>query len=272
MTGLDPVIQSSFVARKLDCRVEPGNEERGIGSDQRLGCRVVEAWRSRIPGTGRAGALLLGLVLLLAGLAPARAQDWVLNATASRLHMQTIKANSVIETHRFTGLDGTVTKDGSASVKIDLVSVATGIDVRDVRMRFLLFEAYKFPLAEITAKLDMAQAAGAVDQHGRITYPLKFTLAMHGVTQEIETPVTVKRISDQSVSVASAQPIVVTAESFGLTARRRQAVGGGRRHHDRARRLDSPSTSCSRPATRCPSCEAARGSRAAQSGRSGDQR
>jgi hypothetical protein len=36
--------------------------------------------------------------------------------------------------------------------------VASGVDVRDVRMRFLLFETYKFPIAEVTAKLDMKSA------------------------------------------------------------------------------------------------------------------
>lgn len=157
------------------------------------------------------------LTFVLAGLGSAQAQDWLLNAGASHFYMQTAKAGTVIEIHQFTGLDGKVTKSGDASVKIDLTSISSGVDVRDVRMRFLLFETYKFPNAEITAKLDMSKLQDLLTTT-RIAYPLKFTLAMHGVTKDIEAPVTVTRISDKSISVATAKPIVITAESLGLAA------------------------------------------------------
>jgi outer membrane protein OmpA-like peptidoglycan-associated protein len=163
-----------------------------------------------------AGALI-ALALCAAGSDAAQAQEWLLNAAASRFYMQTAKAQKIIETHQFTGLDGKIGKDGDANVKIDLTSIASGIDVRDVRMRFLLFETYKFPHAEITAKLDMAKLQ-ELKTTIRISYPLKFTLNLHGTTNDIETPVFVTRLDDKSVSVSTAKPIIVTAESFGLTA------------------------------------------------------
>jgi OOP family OmpA-OmpF porin len=172
--------------------------------------------------------LFAAAALLLALCAPAPAQDWVLDNTASRLHMQTIKANAVIETHRFTALAGRVDADGNARVEIDLVSVATGIDVRDVRMRFLLFEAYKFPLAEVKAKVDMKQLQ-ALPPTGRLALPLKFTLGLHGISKDMEAQVTVQRMGERQVSVATAQPIIVTAEPFGLTAgvaKLSETVGG----------------------------------------------
>ena len=161
--------------------------------------------------------MLLAAAAFAIATGSARAQDWLLNASASRFYMQTAKANAVIETHQFTGLDGGVTKDGDAIVKIDLISVKSGIDVRDVRMRFLLFQTFKFPEAEVTAKLDMSKLQQLVSTI-RITYPLKFKLNLHGVSREIEAPVTVTRISDKSVSVSSAQPIIITAESHDLAA------------------------------------------------------
>jgi outer membrane protein OmpA-like peptidoglycan-associated protein len=169
------------------------------------------------------------LIAVTAGcLGSAHAQEWLLNAGASRFQMQTVKANSIFEVHQFTGLDGSITDSGDATVKIDLTSVASGVDVRDVRMRFLLFETYKFPTADVTAKLDMASLQ-ALRTTTRITYPLKFKLALHGLSQEIETPVTVTRLSDKSVSVATAKPIVITADSFGFgpgIAKLSEAVGG----------------------------------------------
>jgi OmpA-OmpF porin, OOP family len=156
------------------------------------------------------------LAFVFAGFNTARAQEWLLNSSASHFYMQTAKAAAIMETHQFTGLEGRVSKDGDASVKIDLTSVASGVDVRDVRMRFLLFETYKFPNAEITAKVDMSKLQELMT--ARVMYPMKFTLTMHGVTKEIEAPVYVTRISDKSVSIATAKPIIITAESFGLVA------------------------------------------------------
>ena len=171
---------------------------------------------------------LLVLIFGLCGATPAAAQQWLLNADASHFHMQTAKANSIIETHRFTGLDGSVSPSGDATIKIDLTSVASGIDVRDVRMRFLLFETYKFPSAEVTAKLDMSKL-NQLTSTTRISYPLKFVLNLHGVKREIDAPVTVTRVSDKTVSVATAAPIILTADAFGLAAgvsKLSEAVGG----------------------------------------------
>jgi OOP family OmpA-OmpF porin len=171
---------------------------------------------------------ILALAVTAGCFGGARAQEWLLNSGASHFYMQTVKANSIFEVHQFTGLDGSISPGGDATVKIDLTSVASGVDVRDVRMRFLLFETYKFPTAEVTAKLYMAPLQALLTTT-RITYPLKFKLALHGLSQEIETPVTVTRVSDKSISVASAKPIVITADTFGLgpgLAKLSEAVGG----------------------------------------------
>jgi outer membrane protein OmpA-like peptidoglycan-associated protein len=52
---------------------------------------------------------------------------------------------------------------------------------------------------------------------------------LHGVTKEIHTPVMVTRVSDNAVSVASAKPIILSAESFGLLgglAKLSEAING----------------------------------------------
>jgi outer membrane protein OmpA-like peptidoglycan-associated protein len=152
-----------------------------------------------------------------AGLGSAQAQEWLLNSGASHFYMQTAKAESVVEIHQFTGLEGRISRDGDARVNIDLTSVSSGVDVRDVRMRFLLFETYKFPNAEVTARLDMSKLQEVLTTT-RILYPLRFTLSLHGMTRDIETLVYVTRLSDKSVSVSTAKPIVITADSFGLLA------------------------------------------------------
>ncbi len=171
-------------------------------------------WRMRIAAMG----LCVAAAGVFAGLSGAQAQQqWVLNGSASHFYMQTSKAESITEIHQFSGLTGTIDGAGNADVKIDLTSVSSGVDVRDVRMRFLLFETYKFPTAEVTAKVDMSKLQDLTSQI-RDTYPLHFTVAMHGMSKDFDAQVYVTRLSDKSVSVATAKPIVVKADDFGLTA------------------------------------------------------
>jgi OOP family OmpA-OmpF porin len=176
------------------------------------------SYKERTPAAPKFVVLALALLAALAsGARAAEDPAWLLDAAASRFYMQTAKANAIIETHRFTGLDGAIDKDGKANVRIDLMSVASGIDVRDVRMRFLLFETYKFPYAEVTAKLDMRRLQELLAST-RIAYDLKFTLSLHGVSRDIETPVNVTRLSDKTVSVTSITPVILNATDFDLTA------------------------------------------------------
>lgn len=167
----------------------------------------------------------MALAVVAAALAGANAQgygnasgpEWRLDSGASHFYMQTAKANSIVEIHQFTGLQGSVSPNGDAKVTIDLTSVSSGIDVRDVRMRFLLFETYKYPNAEVTARLDMNRLRQVLTTT-RMMYPLTFTLSLHGMTKEFETLVYVTRLSDSSVSVSTVKPILVATDDFGLTA------------------------------------------------------
>jgi OmpA-OmpF porin, OOP family len=157
------------------------------------------------------------VAFVAAGLGSASAQQWVLNGAASHFYMQTDKAEKIIEIHQFTGLEGAINENGDARVKIDLTSVSSGIDVRDVRMRYLLFETYKFPVADVTAHLEMGRLQDLTRQT-RIVYPLHFTLSLHGMSKDFETLVNVTRLNDHSVSVSTVKPIIVSTDDFGLTA------------------------------------------------------
>ena len=113
-------------------------------------------------------------------------QDWVLNSSLSHVYMQTEKLEAVIERQQFKSLEGSVTKDGDATIKLDLASLETGIDLRNVRMRFLLFEVFKYPFAVITAKLDKSRLQYLTDPKAPVkAYPLTLSVNMHGVVNEI---------------------------------------------------------------------------------------
>ena len=104
-------------------------------------------------------------------------------------------------------------------MKIDLISVKCGIDVRDVRIQYTI-ETFKIFGSRSRRQTRYSKTAALVSTT-RITYPLRFKQNLHGVSRELEAPVSAARrsSSNKSVSVASAKaPIVITAESHDLSA------------------------------------------------------
>jgi outer membrane protein OmpA-like peptidoglycan-associated protein/polyisoprenoid-binding protein YceI len=160
--------------------------------------------------------ICLTLISLALGLAAAySAPSWTLDPSASTLSYQSVKKNTIVETNKLRNLAGSISSDGVAQVVVDLNSVESGIDIRDVRMRFLFFETFKFPTATVTTKLDPAAFTDLATKR-RMKMTLPFTLDLHGLKKELSADVVVTMISDSAVSVASDSPIEIKVEDFGL--------------------------------------------------------
>ena len=164
-------------------------------------------------------ALFLGLGL--GGPVPAFAQDnpfaggWVLKFDGSSLGFQSVKNDTKVEQSGFATVTGTISEAGDVELRIPLDSVDTKIDLRNVRMRFLFFETFKFKEAVITAHIDPALIEGLATRR-RMTITLPYTLDLHGVRAERSAEVTVTLISDDLVDVASVGTIPVDAKDFDL--------------------------------------------------------
>jgi OmpA-OmpF porin, OOP family len=160
----------------------------------------------------------LGIALMVALFSPSQAladPAWILDPANSTLTYQSVKKNTIVETNTIRNIFGRIDPGGSAELKFDLDSVDTGVDLRNVRMRFLFFETYKFPTATLRLKLDPAEFADLAKVR-RMTVPLTFTLNLHGVDKELKGDAIVTMLTEGSVSVASKAPIAVHAEDFGL--------------------------------------------------------
>lgn len=155
-------------------------------------------------------------------------QNWLLNPESSSISITSTKAGTTTETHFFRTLDGSITDSGSAIVTIDLSSLDTSIDIRNVRMRFLFFETFKYPRATITANLDLAKFANmAVGDTVVLNQPVMVDL--HGVTKELTVSLVAIRISENVVKVVSTEPARVPAADFDLgdgIARLSEAASG----------------------------------------------
>jgi len=143
------------------------------------------------------------------------AGGWVLDTASSSLTFQTIKNGSKLETSSFASYQGEIDENGMASLRIQLDSVDTKVDLRNVRMRFLLFETFKFAEATVSAKIDPAVIA-SLAQKKRIEVPVDFVLDLHGVQQSLKVPTIVTALAGNQVSVASAAPLSIPTSLFGL--------------------------------------------------------
>jgi len=142
---------------------------------------------------------------------------WVLNSSASSLTFQTIKNGSELESSRFGNFEGSVDENGLASISIQLDSVDSKADLRNVRLRFLLFETYKFAVSTVTAKIDAA-ALSTLAEDRRITLPLEFELDLHGVKQSLKTKTIVTQLAGNQISVTSSAPVSIETRLFDLDA------------------------------------------------------
>ena len=159
----------------------------------------------------------LVMVLVIAGsLALAQgavAQGMTLDNERSSLAFTTTKNGAVTEVHTFKGLSGSIVRAGQAEVTIDLVTVATGIDIRDERMRKMLFETEQFGKATFTA--DVSQIISDVRKSSSKVVTLEGELNLHGQTKPLAIEVLVSH-GKQSWVVSTVKPVLIKADDFDL--------------------------------------------------------
>lgn len=160
-------------------------------------------------------ALAFSATTLFAQSADPFEHGWALDDVASELRFMSIKKGDLAEINRFNTISGVINDAGKAQVRVLLDSVDTGIDLRNVRMRFLFFETFAHPEATITAQLDPAVLT---DLHTtrRKVIEMPYTLSLHGVSVEKSAEVAVTLISNDRVTVSALRPIPIKLKDFQL--------------------------------------------------------
>ena len=155
------------------------------------------------------------LVILLSGvgfMAPVQA-DWTVS-DSSRIGFVSIKNNRIGENNAFERVSGSISESGQVEVSVDLSSVETGIGIRNERLQKMLFEVASFPTASIDAALSDSQIA-ALRAGGARAESVSVNISLHGKTVSKTANVSVSS-SGGDVRVTTTQPIVITAQEFGL--------------------------------------------------------
>ena len=140
---------------------------------------------------------------------------WQLQTDASTVNFVSVKKDAIGEVHRFTQISGSIDDSGNAVLTIPLASVDTGIEIRNQRMRGMLFETEKFPRATFHAAIDPGPVR-ALQSGEQMTTRVAGQLTLHGVTSPVEAEALVTKLNDGRLSVISRQPFILTADRFAL--------------------------------------------------------
>lgn len=147
---------------------------------------------------------------------PAHA-EWTLDNEASRLTFVSTKAGSAAEVHTFGALEGDVDANGNATIAIDLKTVDTAIEIRDERMRDMLFETSTYPTATLAAVVDL-DAVDGIPVGATEAMTVEGQLGLHGTSVSLTIDMTVARLNENRVLAISRNPLVVNASQVGLLA------------------------------------------------------
>lgn len=164
----------------------------------------------------RVASVAAGLgIALMAG--PALAQ-WELDNANSSLDFVSIKNEGVAESHHFETLFGFIGTDGTVNIGVDLDSVKTLIDIRDERMRELLFETADFPSANIHGKVEpeVVEALQSLEPGGVLTTDVEMVLSLHGQEAPVSATVIVINEPDGGLRVLTVRPVLLKATDFDL--------------------------------------------------------
>lgn len=142
---------------------------------------------------------------------------WTLEPDASSLRFQSVKNLTKVESSSFATVSGAIDENGAATVRVALDSVDTKVDLRNVRMRFLLFETFQYPEAVITTSIDPATLGDLAERRRKII-ELPYTLDLHGVAVDRVAEVAVTMISDELVAVSTSAPISISTSEHALDA------------------------------------------------------
>lgn len=136
----------------------------------------------------------------------------------STLHFVSVKNNRVAELMSFENVSGSIDDEsGKFAVTIGMSSIASGIPIRNERMRKFLFEIDRYPQATFSGRLSL-DALKAMSPGEQQQMNIQGEVSIHGEAQSTKATVIVTKRADGAFSAVTATPVLVDAAAFGMGA------------------------------------------------------
>ncbi|PKG72535.1 YceI family protein [Shewanella sp. Choline-02u-19] len=159
--------------------------------------------------------IIIGLLLIPLSFVTSAA-SWKVTNDESNVNFISIKKGDIAEVHHFKTIAGTLNDNGEFELTISLASVDTQVEIRDERMGSLLFDVDKYPKLTLSAKVDKKLLNSIAVGESKIA-TIDGQVDLHGKKVSLPFTVSIARLSDANLLVASVMPVIVNSDSFGLT-------------------------------------------------------
>ena len=143
------------------------------------------------------------------------ADTWTLNGDMSNIAFGSVKNEYNGEVHHFNTLSGSVDAQGRVVVSIPLASVETMIDIRNERMRELVFK--NSPTAKVSTTVDMV----ALDTLGvgeSMVLEAEGTVSLLGQEVPFYSDLFVIRVGEDKVMVTTDGMLMLATDDLGIDA------------------------------------------------------
>lgn len=141
--------------------------------------------------------------------------DWALDAENSNISYGTVKNDMIGESNTFKTISGSLSDNGHINVDIDLASVDTLLELRDERMRDIVFKVSEYATAKLSG--DMNLQAHETQDVGT-SRVIEATVGLEFVGQKIDHDVmlVVTRLAENKVMVTPHGVMFLDADDYDL--------------------------------------------------------
>lgn len=141
--------------------------------------------------------------------------DWTLDAENSNISYGTIKNSMIGESNTFKTISGTIDDNGHINIDISLASVDTQLELRDERMRDIVFKVAENVSAKLSGDMNLEAHN---DQAVGTSRVIEATIALELVGEKLEHDVmlVVTRLAENKVMVTPHGVIFIDADEYEL--------------------------------------------------------
>lgn len=141
--------------------------------------------------------------------------DWILDAENSNISYGTVKNDMIGENNTFKTISGHLNNDGQIDIEIDLSSIDTLIEIRDGRMRDIVFKVSENATAKLSGEMDLKAYDNQEIGTSRI---IETTVSLELVGQKLEHDVKllVTRLAKNKVMVTPHGVMFIDADDYDL--------------------------------------------------------
>ena len=155
------------------------------------------------------------LIAFLLSIATTVYAAWKLLPEKSSVNFISVKNETISESNRFESITGTIDDNGKVELTIPLEQIQTNIELRDKRIKDILFDLEKYPNAVITAKIDPS-LINKLKVGKNLSLNLNVMVKFNGLDIPFPVKAEIVKLKNNLLQVTTTQPVMANAELFNL--------------------------------------------------------